>query len=81
MIGRVYRGFKVGGLVRYLYGPGRHNEHVDQHLVACWSGTDVQALAAVEPETTGSRSLTDPRSGTASARELGRPGLSNGKRW
>ncbi len=52
MIGRVYRGSKVGGLVRYLYGPGRHNEHVDQRLVACWSGTDAQALAAVEPEWT-----------------------------
>jgi hypothetical protein len=52
MIGRVYRGCKVGGLVRYLYGPGRHNEHVDQRLVACWSGADRQVLAAVEPEWT-----------------------------
>ena len=52
MIGRVYRGSKVGGLVRYLYGPGRHNEHVDQRLVACWSGADPQVLAAVEPEWT-----------------------------
>ncbi len=50
MIGRVYRGVKVGGLVRYLYGPGRHNEHVGQRLVACWSGADRQVLAAVEPE-------------------------------
>ena len=50
MIGRVYRGSKVSGLVRYLYGPGRHNEHVDQRLVACWSGADEHALAAVEPE-------------------------------
>ena len=54
MIGRVYRGSKVGGLVRYLYGPGRHNEHVDQRLVACWSGADAQALAVVEPEWTAS---------------------------
>ena len=50
MIGRVYRGSKVGGLVRYLYGPGRHNEHVDQRLVACWSGANPQVLSAVEPE-------------------------------
>ena len=50
VIGRVYRGSKVGGLVRYLYGPGRHNEHVDQRLVACWSGVGAQALAVVEPE-------------------------------
>ncbi len=53
MIGRVYRGSKVGGLVRYLYGPGRHNEHVDQRLVASWSGADPQVLAAIEPEWTG----------------------------
>ena len=53
MIGRVYRGVKVAGLVRYLYGPGRHNEHVDQRLVACWSGTAPQVLAVVEPEWTG----------------------------
>jgi len=52
VIGRVYRGSKVAGLVRYLYGPGRHNEHVDQRLVACWSGADAQALAVVEPERT-----------------------------
>jgi len=32
-----------------LYGPGRHNEHADQRLVACWSGTE----AVVEPEWTG----------------------------
>jgi len=53
VIGRVYRGVKVGGLVRYLYGPGRHNEHVGQRLVACWSGTEAPVLAAVEPEWTG----------------------------
>jgi hypothetical protein len=52
VIGRVYRGSKVSGLVRYLCGPGRHNEHVDQRLVACWSGVDAQALAVVEPEWT-----------------------------
>ncbi len=36
MIGRVYRGGDVGGLLRYLYGPGRHNEHENPHLVAAW---------------------------------------------
>ncbi|MGP4115523.1 mobilization protein, partial [Streptomyces sp. 4N509B] len=24
--------------VRYLFGPGRHNEHTDPHLVASWNG-------------------------------------------
>jgi len=53
VIGRVYRGGKVGGLVRYLYGPGRHNEHENPHLVASWSGCTPQELAVVEPEWTG----------------------------
>ncbi|MQS09401.1 relaxase/mobilization nuclease domain-containing protein, partial [Streptomyces alkaliphilus] len=25
-------------LLAYLYGPGRHNEHTDQHTVASWNG-------------------------------------------
>ncbi|WP_316527530.1 relaxase/mobilization nuclease domain-containing protein [Kitasatospora brasiliensis] len=25
------------GLIRYLYGPGRRDEHTDQHLVASWN--------------------------------------------
>jgi hypothetical protein len=34
MIGKVVRGSNVGGLLRYLYGPGRANEHTERHLVA-----------------------------------------------
>lgn len=36
MIGKVSRGTRVGGLLRYLYGPGRANEHIDPHMVAAW---------------------------------------------
>ncbi|MCG5218111.1 hypothetical protein [Streptosporangium sp. KLBMP 9127] len=36
MIGKVVRGSRVEGLIYYLYGPGRANEHVDPHLVAGW---------------------------------------------
>jgi hypothetical protein len=36
VIGKVLRGRGVGGLLRYLFGPGRCNEHVDPHLVAAW---------------------------------------------
>ena len=36
MIGKVTRGARVGGLLRYLYGPGKANEHTDPHLVAAW---------------------------------------------
>ena len=34
VIGKVVRGANVGGLLRYLYGPGQANEHTDPHLVA-----------------------------------------------
>ena len=34
MIGKVIRGANAGRLLRYLYGPGKANEHVDPHLVA-----------------------------------------------
>ncbi|WP_157545904.1 relaxase/mobilization nuclease domain-containing protein [Microtetraspora fusca] len=36
MIGKVIRGTRVDGLVYYLYGPGRANEHVNPHVVAGW---------------------------------------------
>jgi hypothetical protein len=34
VIPHVTRGDRMAGLVNYLVGPGRHNEHEDQHLVA-----------------------------------------------
>ena len=34
MIGKVIRGTRVGGLTRYLFGPGERNEHVDPRVVA-----------------------------------------------
>lgn len=36
MIGKVSRGDRVAGLLHYLYGPGRANEHTNQHLAAAW---------------------------------------------
>ena len=38
MIAKISRGWRVGGLVRYLMGPGRFNEHRDQRVVASWDG-------------------------------------------
>jgi hypothetical protein len=32
------RGTRVGGLLRYLYGPGKRNEHVNPRIVAAWDG-------------------------------------------
>ena len=34
MIGKILRGERVQGLIRYLYGPGRNGEHRDPHIVA-----------------------------------------------
>lgn len=39
MIGKVLRGVRVQGLVRYLYGPGRNGEHRDPHIVAGFAVT------------------------------------------
>lgn len=49
MIGKVTRGKNVGGLLRYLFGPGRANEHTNPHLVASWLGDDRPMLDGLEP--------------------------------
>src|SRR4051812_38292270 len=49
MIGKVTRGSDVGGLLRYLYGPGKANEHTNPHLVASWRGDDQATLDQLEP--------------------------------
>lgn len=49
MIGKVTRGSNVGGLLRYLYGPGRANEHTNPHLVGSWLGDDAATLSSLEP--------------------------------
>jgi hypothetical protein len=36
VIGKVLRGRRPGGLIYYLFGPGRREEHRDPHLVAGW---------------------------------------------
>ena len=36
MIGKVLRGARPEGLIYYLFGPGRREEHRDPHLVAGW---------------------------------------------
>ncbi|MFV2103982.1 relaxase [Micromonospora sp. LOL_024] len=53
MITRVHRrGSRVGGLLRYLWGPGKAEEHVNPHLVAAWDGAG--PLTDLGPEVTAS---------------------------
>jgi len=41
------RGTNVDGLLRYLFGPGKCEEHVSPRLVAAWDGAG--SLAAIQP--------------------------------
>lgn len=51
MITRVHRrGSRVGGLLRYLWGPGKAEEHVNPRLVAAWDGAGT--LTDLEPKVT-----------------------------
>ncbi|MEU3408537.1 relaxase/mobilization nuclease domain-containing protein [Streptomyces sp. NPDC006670] len=38
MIAKIGSGADTRGVLRYLYGPGRANEHTDPHMVASWDG-------------------------------------------
>jgi hypothetical protein len=49
LIGKVLRGTRVAGLIRYLYGPGRHEEHTNPRLVAGWRDpAELEPLARVD---------------------------------
>jgi len=41
------RGTRVGGLLRYLFGPGKREEHVNPRLIAAWAGAG--DLAVLQP--------------------------------
>ena len=51
MIAKVTRGQEPSGAVRYLFGPGRYNEHEDPHVVAASASLRVEAgLRPTKPE-------------------------------
>ena len=51
MIAKVTRGQQPSGAVRYLFGPGRYNEHEDAHVVAASASLRVEAgLRPTNPE-------------------------------
>jgi hypothetical protein len=53
------RGTRIGGLLRYLYGPGKRSEHVNPRVIAAWDGAG--DLAALQPTigTNGKRDFRD----------------------
>ena len=38
MVPKIRRGSRTYGLLAYLYGPGRRDEHTDAHIVGSWDG-------------------------------------------
>ena len=54
VIAKVTRGNRIHGLVAYLHGPGKHEEHVDPHLIAAW---DPALLADARPDRTGQQRI------------------------
>ena len=49
MIAKISSGKNTAGLIRYLYGPGRANEHTNPHLVASWDGYAPDPAHSVTP--------------------------------
>jgi hypothetical protein len=53
VITKVVHGWRVGGLIAYLMGPGRAQEHVDPRVIASWDGRD----AVWQPDQAGGDGL------------------------
>jgi hypothetical protein len=64
MIAKITRGWRPAGLLRYLMGPGRHNEHVDPRVLDTWDGVPAHQPVQIGPgeyDLTGLvAGLTDP---------------------
>ncbi len=78
MIAKITRGWRPAGLLRYLMGPGRHNEHINPRVLDTWDGIpahqpvqttpgeyDLTALVAglTDPAIAGGIALADPPPG------------------
>jgi hypothetical protein len=75
VISKIKRGRDVGGLMAYLFGPGRHNEHTDPHVVAHWSGLPGEAVPLAADGTPDLGPLVaDLKSDLRAAGLLGEPG-------
>lgn len=52
MIAKITSGWRVGGLLEYLMGPGRFNEHVDPRVVASWDAAPARHQPPTHPDGT-----------------------------
>jgi hypothetical protein len=50
VIGKVNRGSDTAGLIRYLFGPGRENEHTNAHVIAAYDETLVGVTSPMAGE-------------------------------
>lgn len=74
MIGKVQRGDDIGGLISYLFGPGKHNEHTDPHVVAHWTGLPNETVPVTDEGTPDLGPLVaDLKRDLKAAGLLGRP--------
>ena len=55
MITKVVHGWRVGGLIAYLMGPGRAQEHVSPRVIASWDGRDSEW----QPQSSGATPSTE----------------------
>ncbi|MFJ6464693.1 relaxase/mobilization nuclease domain-containing protein [Streptomyces sp. NPDC091387] len=72
MIAKISSGKSTAGLIRYLYGPGRANEHTDPHLVASWDGFAPDPGRTDDTAATKKLLVADLDLRTQQARRLGR---------
>ncbi|ORT54726.1 mobilization protein [Streptomyces sp. CB03238] len=72
MIAKISSGKDTAGLIRYLYGPGRANEHTDPHLVASFDGFAPDPGRADDPAATKKLLVADLDLHVKQARRLGR---------
>lgn len=79
MIGKVVRGNDIGGLLRYLFGPGRANEHTNPHIVAAWDDGVVAAhTPGSDPRLKRLTALLEQPLAALDDRPLSRPYFSGG---
>lgn len=55
MVPKIRRGSRTHGLLVYLYGPGKRDEHVDPHLVGSWDGFAPDPGSYPDPKVTLAR--------------------------